>query len=398
MAINQTDDCTPGYSQQITYCGNRLTKPSDRVSFNISGEIFETTNQTLKRFPNTLLSSLSQQSSYYCHHSDVYFFNRNRQCFGPILFFYQSHGILSCPSEVSVKMFAEECRFYELGEDIVSQMEAKEGLLPPFKIEEKEGNPTLLGRYWDILEHPETSNSAKTFALVSFGVIMLSIITACLETVPSLQVASDVLSENYWSIFELVINTWFLLEFLARFITSPSKLVFLKALMNWIDAVAIFPYFFTLNQGKGKIGSLCFLRILRLFRVLRLFRLSKHSRRINVISQVAKECTGDLQVLCTCYMIMLVLGGSVLYFVEDAFSSEERVSQFTSIPNSIWWAIVTVSTVGYGDIVPLSIMGRLLTAVFMIFGAVTMCLPILSIATKFIDMYVKNVEGDRLIM
>ena len=359
-----------------------------RVILNVSGEIFETCKNTLNRFPNTLLSTLDIQSPYYCLESNQYFFNRSRQCFGAILFYYQSNGILSCPPDIPVNIFADECVFFNIPDVIIYRMKIKEGILPRLQMAE-ERQSSLRTRCWDILENPETSSAARTFAITSLVIISLSIILTYLETIPALRIESNILTENPWSIIELLLNSWFLFELLARFITSPAKYDFVTSVLNWIDGAAVLPYFIMFIIRPGEVHSLGFIRIFRFLRIVRIFRASNNSTQLNVIMEVLTQCIGYFQMLFLCFIMVVILGGSLIYHIEVSSNVD-----FTSIPESIWWAIVTVTTVGYGDIVPITILGRLLTGAFMIFGAVTLLLPIISIVTTFMTIYMKNIEGN----
>ena len=83
----------------------------------------------------------------------------------------------------------------------------------------------------------------------------------------------------------------------------------------------------------------------------------------------------------------MVIGGSVMYFIEDSPNTD-----FSSIPNAIWWAIVTVTSVGYGDVVPLTYFGQLFTTCYLIFGVFTIFLPILSLVNNFMNIYMTNYD------
>ena len=95
---------------------------SPRVVVNISGEIYETRRNTLQRFPNTLLGDQEKRNTYYCPSSGQYFFQRSKVFFDAILFFYQSNGILQCPPELPLSLFEEECRFFQIPEDLISNL------------------------------------------------------------------------------------------------------------------------------------------------------------------------------------------------------------------------------------------------------------------------------------
>ena len=126
---------------------------------------------------------------------------------------------------------------------------------------------------------------------------------------------------------------------------------------------------------------------------MRLFRLSTHSKRLKIVAEIAKSSLEDLQMLFLCLSVLVIFYASIMYYVETNYNPE---TDFNSIPMSLWWAVVTITTVGYGDIVPSTLFGKILSSGFMAFGAMTISLPVMSIVTKFLTVYVRNVESDTL--
>ena len=365
-----------------------------RVVLNISGQIFETLDQTLRKYPKTLLGDESKRARYLCRRTNQFFFDRNRQAFEAILFFYQSSGTLIRPPLMNMCEFERECIFFQLPDSSINAMKSKEGVF--YEDTHDDDDYSVLSsvggihvKLWNILENPETSVYAMAFAIVSLIMIFVSVFVACLETVPSIHVLTKISNrfKDPWFLIELSLNSWFLLELSARFIFSPNKLRFLRSTLNVMDILAVVPYFFVLSFDND-VSSLAFLRILRFFRVFRLFRLSKHSRRMQVIGEILKSSITDLQQLFLCLLILVVFGGSMLYFAER----DTEDNQFKSIPDSLWWAIQTVVVLGYGDTVPVTVTGKILATGFMLFGALTIALPVLSIVMKFTSLYHQNIQ------
>ncbi|XP_066930903.1 potassium voltage-gated channel subfamily A member 1-like [Clytia hemisphaerica] len=362
----------------------------ERIIVNVSGSIFETWRSTLDRFPETLLGNKHYCNRYYSIKSKEYFFDRNQKAFEAILYFYQSHGDLRIPPDVQMDFFIRDCKFFGIPKESIDAMKFKAGMTNTIdehtKTKKKHVDmfcSDFQRKAWDLLENPESSELARTLAIISIILILMSVILACTETVPSIKGLNLPFWQNPMAVIEFSLNTCFLVEVVARFVFCPNKFRFLQSFLNIIDIIGVIPYFIVFVISKDKMTSLSFLRILRFFRVLRLFRLSKHSARIKTVGIILKDSIKDLYVFAVCLFIMTVFSGTILYFAEK---SDEN-TKFTSIPESMWWALQTVVTVGYGDITPMTLFGKFYSAFFMVFGALTIALPVLSIVMKFTIMY-----------
>lgn len=380
------------------YYGEEGTAPSmqkiygtGRISINISGEIYETRIKTLERFPETLLGNHTKRCLYYNKCSNELFFDRNRLFFDAILFYYQSYGILKCPQAISLELFEEECRFYEISEDAIFKLRARgvdmSYLCKKDSIEDL-GSTSIRATLWNVIRYPETSLMAKVYVIFSMTVIFFSIAISCVETEfthqppNSVTKARDVKNKT-WSAIELGFNCWFLFEVVLTFLCAPSKKDFFTSKMNIIDMIAVIPYFFVLMFAVKHVSNLGLLKILRILRVTRLFRLSRHSTRIKVVGEVMKNSFQELKTLFMIIVIVVVLQGGVMYYIEGFHEG----TKFTSIPVSAYWSVVTATTVGYGDIYPTTTTGILVASVFMILGTLLLVTPVLNFADKFKAAY-----------
>ncbi|XP_040516889.1 potassium voltage-gated channel subfamily A member 1 isoform X3 [Gallus gallus] len=260
----------------------------ERVVINIAGLRFETQLKTLAQFPNTLLGNPKKRMRYFDPLRNEYFFDRNRPSFDAILYYYQSGGRLRRPVNVPLDMFSEEIKFYELGEEAMEKFREDEGFI---KDEER---PLPEGEYqrqvWLLFEYPESSGPARVIAIVSVMVILISIVIFCLETLPELkedkeytvhrtdnttQVYKSNIFTDPFFVVETLCIIWFSFELVVRFFACPSKTEFFKNIMNFIDIVAIIPYFITLGtemaeregtQKGEQATSLAILRVIRLWK------------------------------------------------------------------------------------------------------------------------------------
>ena len=357
--------------------------------------MYETHTDTLQRFPKTLLGDPRKLIMYYIPSSDAYFFDRSRVFFDAILFFYQSGGILRCPLGVPFDLFVKECQFYEISEAAIESAKPQD-----FKImiEDKEEAMTheerksLRSCVWDVLQNPVTSPLAKWFSLISLMAVVLSIISACLRSIPELDVVSDVYEENPWSIFDLALNTFFLIEFVLSALSAPDRYRFFHGKMVWIDIAAVIPYFVILAVSKDGLYKFKPLKMLRIVRLGRMLRFSRYNKRIALAGKIFVSCMGDMWTMILCVSTIVVIGGSLMYQIENNKDYDEG---FITVPAGIYWAIQTLFTVGYGDIVPVTWKGKILGGLFMTFGSSALCIPLLVIVAKFQDNWVEDKIEDQ---
>ena len=151
------------------------------------------------------------------------------------------------------------------------------------------------------------------------------------------------------------------------------------SILNWCDIAAVAPYTIICDYyGYTDTG---FLNQSRFIRVLRILRLRKISPRAKAICLIFKDSIDDLLLFFFGLLLAVIFGSSIIYYLELSDDS----GSFSSQPASMWWAVQTFLTVGYGDMVPQTIAGRLFSAFFMIIGMDTVLLPVLSLIMKFAD-------------
>ena len=406
----------PGHPQD-TYDPEADHECCERVVINISGLRFETQLKTLAQFPETLLGDPKKRMRYFDPLRNEYFFDRNRPSFDAILYYYQSGGRLRRPVNVPLDIFSEEIRFYELGEEAMEMFREDEGYI---KEEERPLPENEFQRQvWLLFEYPESSGPARIIAIVSVMVILISIVSFCLETLPIFRDENEdmhgggVTFHTYsnstigyqqstsftdpFFIVETLCIIWFSFEFLVRFFACPSKATFSRNIMNLIDVVAIIPYFITLGtelaerQGNGQQAmSLAILRVIRLVRVFRIFKLSRHSKGLQILGQTLKASMQELGLLIFFLFIGVILFSSAVYFAEV----DEPESHFSSIPDGFWWAVVTMTTVGYGDMCPTTAGGKIVGILCAIAGVLTISLPVPVIVSNFNYFYHRETENE----
>lgn len=388
---------------------------SERIVINISGMRFETQLKTLLQFPDSLLGDAKKRAKYFDPLRNEYYFDRNRPSFDAILYFYQSGGRLRRPVTVPIDVFGEEIKFFELGEETVERYGEDEGLVKEEVVIYPENE--CQKKVWLLFEHPESSQAARVIAIFSVSVILMSIVIFCMETLPEFRnykvVESNVTDDgNYTDAFReddipafnepfFIIETgcivWFTSELLIRFLVCPIKLLFFKTPMNVIDIVAIMPYFITLgtviadeSKKSNQATSLAILRVIRLVRVFRIFKLSRHSKGLQILGQTLKASMRELALLMFFLFIGVILFSSAVFFAD----ADHPETQFRSIPGAFWWAVVTMTTVGYGDMRPMGVWGKLVGSLCAITGVLTIALPVPVIVSNFNYFYHRETDAE----
>lgn len=399
-----------------------LDDGDQKVIINIAGLRFETQLKTLDQFPDTLLGHPLKRMDYFDPMRNEYFFDRNRPSFDGILYYYQSGGKIRRPANVPLDVFADEILFYELGSDAMEQFREDEGFIKDVMIPLPDND--VYKQFWLLFEYPESSNAARGVALVSVLVIVISIIIFCMETLPEFRDDTDTVvhtttqtlnqSRLYASVTPYGVNpttiydpffiietsciAWFFFELCVRFVVCPSKPEFFHNLMNMIDIISIVPYFVTVvtemlttpQESSGQNMSLAILRIIRLVRVFRIFKLSRHSKGLQILGQTLKASMRELGLLIFFLFIGVILFSSAIYFAEV----DEPNTQFVSIPDGFWWAVVTMTTVGYGDMCPITLGGKMVGTLCAIAGVLTIALPVPVIVSNFNYFYHRETEAE----
>ncbi|XP_046845229.1 potassium voltage-gated channel subfamily A member 7-like [Xenia sp. Carnegie-2017] len=355
----------------------------ERIVVNICGAKYEILESTIQRYPKTLLADHEKRLEYWDEERREYFFDRNRLCFESVLTYYQSGGLILRPPHIPDVLFIRELEFYELGDKVVNTVKS-ELILP----EEKRDFPKnkLQAQIWSLFEYPDTGNIARLIALFSCTIVLLSIVLFCIETLPAFHDKDSKHDETFYYI-EAICIAWFCLEYIIRFFSSPNKYQFFTQVLNIIDLVAILPFFisFGLNGHNNNVSSMALLRAVRLVRVFRIFKLSRYSTGLQILGMTLRASMGELGLLVFFLTVGVILFSSAVYYAE----MDHKNSLFKSIPHSFWWAIVTMTTVGYGDMYPKTFGGKIVGCLCACTGILAIALPVPVIVSNFEYFYSK---------
>ncbi|XP_070310319.1 voltage-gated potassium channel KCNC2 isoform X6 [Odocoileus virginianus] len=375
-----------------------------------------------------------------------FFFDRHPGVFAYVLNYYRT-GKLHCPADVCGPLFEEELAFWGIDETDVEpccwmtyrQHRDAEEALDIFEA------PDLLGgdpgddedlaakrlgiedaaglggpdgksgrwrrlqpRMWALFEDPYSSRAARFIAFASLFFILVSITTFCLETHEAFNIVKnktesvsngtsvvpqyEIETDPALTYVEGVCVVWFTFEFLVRIVFSPNKLEFVKNLLNIIDFVAILPFYLEVGlsglSSKAAKDVLGFLRVVRFVRILRIFKLTRHFVGLRVLGHTLRASTNEFLLLIIFLALGVLIFATMIYYAErvgaqpnDPSASEH--TQFKNIPIGFWWAVVTMTTLGYGDMYPQTWSGMLVGALCALAGVLTIAMPVPVIVNNF---------------
>jgi voltage-gated potassium channel len=215
------------------------------------------------------------------------------------------------------------------------------------------------------------TKAGKAFDVALIAVIIFSVIVVILESIePIKEEYGKLLYELEW-FFTII----FLIEYFLRLYCFKSRLKYALSFYGIIDLLACLPSFISLFFPGAQ--SLIVIRSLRLLRIFRVFKLATYFDEAVVIGEALKSARNKIFVFLFAVFIIVIISGTTMYLVEGTESG------FTSIPAGMYWAVVTLTTVGYGDIVPTTQLGKFLASLLMINGYAIIAVPTGIVTSEF---------------
>jgi voltage-gated potassium channel len=207
------------------------------------------------------------------------------------------------------------------------------------------------------------TKAGKLFDIVLLWLILISVTVVIVESIPEYHA-------NFFSVFyliEWIFTVLFSIEYLLRIWSSPKPWKYIFSFWGLVDILAILPtYIDLMSPGYHYLLTVRIFRLLRVFRILKLVRFNKEAR---ILLIALRGSSYKISVFLLAVISMVTILGTLMYVVEGSENG------FTSIPQSIYWAIVTVTTVGFGDIVPRTVLGQFLSSIAMIIGYSIIAVP-----------------------
>jgi voltage-gated potassium channel len=204
----------------------------------------------------------------------------------------------------------------------------------------------------------------KLFDVVLLVMIFTSVIVLMLDTVPHLNTKYH----DVFVIFEWIVTLFFTIEYFLRIYSVYQPVKYMTSFFGIIDVLATCPMY--INLFIPGVNSLMILRIFRLLRIFRIFKLESFLSQANFLIVALRDSVQKISIFLFFVLLSVTVFGSILYVIENDVNEG-----FNSIPNSIYWAIVTITTVGYGDISPITPLGKVIASFIMIVGYSIIAVP-----------------------
>nr|XP_061836790.1 potassium voltage-gated channel subfamily V member 2-like [Nerophis lumbriciformis]XP_061836791.1 potassium voltage-gated channel subfamily V member 2-like [Nerophis lumbriciformis]XP_061836792.1 potassium voltage-gated channel subfamily V member 2-like [Nerophis lumbriciformis] len=408
------------------------------LNINVGGTVYRLPYRLAARYPKTRIGRLAVYTDHckkldlcddYMVHSNEFFFDRDPTIFHNIFNFYRT-GVLCIKEELCPRNFLEEinywgvriknsqrcCRisFEERQDELNEQLKIQKQLMAEVEMVELEEDEALYRnmvfghtrwKIWNMMEKPFSSIAAKLIAVASSMFVLISLVAMTLNTVEEMQYTTpsgQLSGKSHGECVETFCITFFTLEYALRLLSTPDIRCFVRSVLNSVDLIAILPHYLQmalefldeedahLQSGDietmtrvGKVGQV--LKIMRLMRIFRILKLARHSTGLRAFGFTLRQCYQ--QVGC----LLLFIGMGIFVFSAMVYTVEHDVpnTNFTSMPLAWWWASVSISTVGYGDMLPETNLGRIFAFACISFGIILNGMPISILYNKFSDYYGK---------
>ncbi|KAJ4937022.1 hypothetical protein JOQ06_001606 [Pogonophryne albipinna] len=412
-------------------------RKSNIVNLNVGGKVFHIPTHLILKHPKTRIGVLvlckdPAKRLTLCDDYNVqnneFFFDRDPMFFHYIFHFYCSNVLWVmdslCPVNFEQEMLfwglklkdtPRCCRilFEEKIDDIRDQLKVNQELIDEIKPHQDDDGykKMFLGGLrkilWDLMEDPYSSLSAKAFAVFSSLFVLISIVAMTMNTVNELR-QYKIGGKTYMEWVEISSILFFTLEYFLRLLTTSNIKHFLKSALNLVDVVAVMPYFLQIMfetfvmdsedigakedlKAMARVSKISkVLKVVKLMRIFRILKLARHSTGMRAFGFTIRQCSEQV----CCLFLFIAMGIFTFSALMHSVEIDQPGTPFTSIPDAWWWAAVSISTVGYGDVVPISYMGRCVAFGCISFGIILNGMPISILFNKFSDYYAKLKEQE----
>ena len=253
---------------------------------------------------------------------------------------------------------------------------------------------SLKRRTWEILEVAEPDDRPSwLFDIAIRLLIALNVLVVVIETIPE----AAAFAGEWFRLFDLFSVAVFSVEYLGRVWSCTSderyrqpvagRIRFALTPLALIDLFAVLPFWLPMTGLDLRI-----LRGVRLFRIFRILKIARYSRALRTFGRVFRSQSEELALTFALVAFLVLIASSLLYFAENPAQPDV----FSSVPAAMWWGVVTLTTVGYGDVYPVTILGRVLGGVFALTAVLLIALPTAILGAAFVDELRREGDGGRV--
>lgn len=251
---------------------------------------------------------------------------------------------------------------------------------------EEHSSQSTRDRIWRVIFLSDTK-SGKAFDILLLWIIGMSVFVVMLESVPTIQ-------EHHRRLFvrlEWVFTILFTIEYIIRIWVVRNKKAYIFSFFGVVDLLSLIPTYLTLIIAGPQY--LLVVRVLRLLRVFRILKMARHIGEANLLINAFRASFTKITVFLFLVLAVTLILGTMMYIVEGVMANNPG---FSSIPQSVYWGIVTISTVGYGDVTPITVAGKVISTIIILIGYGTIAVPT-GIVTAELNMNMAKIRPDKRI-
>ena len=205
------------------------------------------------------------------------------------------------------------------------------------------------------------SKAGKVFDIIIYSLIFISIIDFSIGTIPNLSPEFH----DFIYLLEVITVIIFTVEYILRIYVSENSLKYIFSFYGLIDLLAFLPFYLATGLDFRSV------RIFRFFRLLRIFKLFRYTKAVNRYKKAFSLIKVELTIFLMAALFLIYLASVGIYY----FENEAQPDKFSSIFDCMWWAIVTLTTIGYGDLYPITVGGKIFTSIIVLIGLGIIAIP-----------------------
>ncbi|XP_062997717.1 potassium voltage-gated channel subfamily C member 1-like [Elgaria multicarinata webbii] len=398
-----------------------------KIILNVGGVRYETYSSTLRVFPGTKLCSLTDAQAAtafdYNPSTQEFFFDRSTRLFGQVLNYYRTRH-LHCPAGICRSVFEEELAFWGITDTPLApccwtKLSQADGQQEDYDAQQDNPQGGLLSeaerrsshwwarwqpQIWTLFEEPYSSLWAMCLMIISLLLNVANIIILCVRTKPESRFNMDThyllhhvleAPSCYMAPYLLHLELFFILcltvEFFVRLTFCPDKKKFLRNPLNVVDFLSLFPVFIELfstghtHKIQVFICWLGFFRAVYIVKLLKILKLVETPVMLRVLPYTFRSILKEIFIFMMIFAIEILFFGALCYYAELIQGDQDIYIQ--DIASAFWWAVITLTTVGYGDIIPFATFSRIIAACTAVCGVLTIIIPIPIFFIKFKGYY-----------